>query len=295
MEYSVSNAYDDQNDNENKEKLVLEVKTVQSSAFRILIEAKKEILTDANLQFDETGIKVIAMDASHTVLVHLKLEAKNFESYYCPNKMILGVNMLNFFKLIKTMSNNDTLTLYVEQEDTLSAGVSRYSFPANSTVVDFETFRIKESDTLNNRTQKLKVLRYEEYLERFVEQEYTSDTSLYNVPVFVSKAPGLEYVLSPAPDQAYIVVYEYYLTSVEMIDATDVPKIPEIYRNVILDGAMYYAYMFRGNTQDALVAKEKFEAGLKNMRIVLINENTYVRSTMLTRSQRSTYVYRLAS
>ena len=103
---------------------------------------------------------------------------------------------------------------FVEQEDTLSTGVSRYSFPANSTVVDFETFRIKESDTLNNRTQKLKVLRYEEYLERFVEQEYTSDTSLYNVPVFVSKAPGLEYVLSPAPDKAYTVVYEYYLTSV---------------------------------------------------------------------------------
>jgi len=184
---------------------------------------------------------------------------------------------------------------FVEQEDTLSTGVSRYSFPANSTVVDFETFRIKESDTLNNRTQKLKVLRYEEYLERFVEQEYTSDTSLYNVPVFVSKAPGLEYVLSPAPDKAYTVVYEYYLTSVDLIDSTDVPKIPEIYRNVIIDGAMYYAYMFRGNTQDALVAKEKFQAGLKNMRIVLINENTYVRSTMLTRTQRSTYVYRLAS
>ena len=184
---------------------------------------------------------------------------------------------------------------FVEQEDTLSTGVTRYSFPANSTVVDFETFRIKESDTLNNRTQKLKVLRYEEYLERFVEQEYTSYTSLYNVPVFVSKAPGLEYVLSPAPDKAYTVVYEYYLTSVEMTDSTDVPKIPEIYRNVIVDGSMYYAYMFRGNTQDALVAKEKFQAGLKNMRIVLINENTYVRSTMLTRSQRSTYVYRLAS
>ena len=40
MEYSVSNAQNNQIDNENKEKLVLEVKTVQSSAFRILIEAK---------------------------------------------------------------------------------------------------------------------------------------------------------------------------------------------------------------------------------------------------------------
>ena len=58
---------------------------------------------------------------------------------------------------------------------------------------------------------------------------------------------------------------------------------------------MYYAYMFRGNTQDALVSKDKFKDGLKNMRIALINKNSYVRSTMLNRSQRSTYVYRLAS
>ena len=32
---------------------LLEVHTVQASAFRILIEALKEILTDANFEFDE--------------------------------------------------------------------------------------------------------------------------------------------------------------------------------------------------------------------------------------------------
>ena len=34
-----------------------------------------------------------------------------------------------------------------------------------------ESFRIKENTTLGNRTQKLQVLTYEEYLDRFVEQE----------------------------------------------------------------------------------------------------------------------------
>jgi|TARA_R100000234_G_scaffold15667_1_gene8546 hypothetical protein len=184
---------------------------------------------------------------------------------------------------------------FVEQEDVLTAGVTRYSFPANSTTIDFESFRIKEDSTLSNRTQKLQVLTYEEYLDRFVEQEYTSDTSLRSVPVYVAKGHGLEYILSPAPNKAYTAVYEYYLTSTDLIDSTDVPKIPEIYRNVIIDGSMYYAYMFRGNTQDAMVAEKKFKDGLKNMRMVLINKNTYVRSTMLTRTQRSTYVYRLAS
>ena len=54
------------------------------------------------------------MDSSHTVLVHLKLTADNFEYYHCPNKKILGINMINFFKLIKTMGNSDTLTLYID-------------------------------------------------------------------------------------------------------------------------------------------------------------------------------------
>ncbi len=95
---------------------LIEIKTVQSAAFRILIEALKEILTDANFEIDQTGIKIIAMDSSHTVLVHLKLNAENFELFECKKKRILGVNMLNMFKLIKTMGNNDSLTLYLEED-----------------------------------------------------------------------------------------------------------------------------------------------------------------------------------
>ena len=101
----------------------LELKTVQSSAFRVLIEALKEILTDANMEFDQTGIKIVAMDASHTVLVHLKLDATKFETFQCSNKLVIGVNMLNLFRLIKTMCNNDTLTLFVEKNNPNLLGI----------------------------------------------------------------------------------------------------------------------------------------------------------------------------
>ena len=111
---------------------ILEVKTVQSSAFRILVEALKEILTDANLEFDESGIKVMAMDSSHTVLVHLKLNSGNFESFFCKNKLILGINMINFFKLIKTMSNSDTLTLFVTEENESVLGIKIENSEKNS-------------------------------------------------------------------------------------------------------------------------------------------------------------------
>ena len=111
---------------------LLEVKTVQTSAFRVLIEALKEILTDANFEFSESGLKVIAMDSSHTVLVHLKLEANNFEHYFCENKLLLGINMINMFKLIKTMGNNDMLTLYVEENNESSLGIKIDNSEKNS-------------------------------------------------------------------------------------------------------------------------------------------------------------------
>lgn len=101
----------------------LELKTVQSSPIKILVEALKEILTDANLECDEAGIKTIAMDGNHIVLVHMKLHGSKFEHYYCPKKLILGVNMINLFKLIKTMNNNDTLTLYVDKRDQNKLGI----------------------------------------------------------------------------------------------------------------------------------------------------------------------------
>ena len=101
---------------------IMELKTVQTGPFKTLIEALKEILTDANIEFTETAMKIITMDPTQTILVHLKLEG-NFESYYCKHKIFIGVNMLNFFKLIRTLGNNDALTLFIEAENTNLLGI----------------------------------------------------------------------------------------------------------------------------------------------------------------------------
>jgi proliferating cell nuclear antigen len=99
------------------------LKTVQSIAFKILMEALKEILTDINLEFDETGITVKSIDNSRTVLIYLKLEADKFEKYYCESPRVIGINTLNLFKLIKTMNNNDTLTLYIAKDNISQLGI----------------------------------------------------------------------------------------------------------------------------------------------------------------------------
>ncbi len=97
---------------------VLTIKTVQIAPFRILMMALKDILLETNITFTKEGIKIINMDKSHTILVHLNLSAENFELYECnQDKILIGVNMLHFFKLINTIDNDDTLTIYIENDD----------------------------------------------------------------------------------------------------------------------------------------------------------------------------------
>ena len=115
---------------------LFEIKTVQSGAFRTLIEALKEILTEANLEFDSQGLKIMAVDETHTVLVYLRLHADRFENYFCPAKHILGVNMIYLFKLIKTMGNNDSLTMYLPASNPNKLGI-RMENSEKSTVTNY--------------------------------------------------------------------------------------------------------------------------------------------------------------
>ena len=97
---------------------VLVIKTVQIAPVRTLMCALKEILIETNITFQKDGIRIINMDKSHTMLAHMFLEAVNFELYECAlDKIIIGVNMFHLFKLINSIDNDDTLTIYIEKKD----------------------------------------------------------------------------------------------------------------------------------------------------------------------------------
>lgn len=114
--------------------LILELKTVQGNPFKRMIESLKEIIIDANWEFQEGDnnndldcdkgyVKVVATDTSQTVLAHLKLEGKSFERYRCTKRTIIGVNLGQFYKLIKCMTINDYLTLYISEKDPNKLGI----------------------------------------------------------------------------------------------------------------------------------------------------------------------------
>ena len=129
------------------DKYIFNVKTVQTGAIRILVESLKEILTDANFVIDENGIKLIAMDSSHTVLIHMKLDASKFEYYECKKPMKIGINMLNLFKLIKTMNNTDTLSFYIKKDNENKLGILINNQDKNTqTIYELNLLDIPEED-----------------------------------------------------------------------------------------------------------------------------------------------------
>jgi proliferating cell nuclear antigen len=135
------------NKNQTTENNILTIKTVQIAPFRTLMTALKDILIETNISFTPDGIKIINMDKSHTILVHLILPAQNFEFYECKkDKIIIGVNMFHLFKLINAIENDDTLIIYIENNDYYDGIVSNLG-------LDYENGAIKQ-----RKTQKLKLI-----------------------------------------------------------------------------------------------------------------------------------------
>lgn len=170
---------------------------------------------------------------------------------------------------------------HVEEEEVVTPGLVRYGAPTDAKLIDFDSFRIKRDDTLGNQTKKLKVISYEEYLEKYVDLEYNTSTGIRQIPNYVFKTPDQEFGIVNPPDKAYTLVYEYYRLPVDLINDTDVPSIPEQFRYVIVDGAMHFAYLFRGETQESALAQQRFEQEIKQMRSLYINRYDYMRSTVV--------------
>jgi proliferating cell nuclear antigen PCNA len=168
IEKQLKNSYEtNNNSNNNSNNNVLTIKTVQINPFRTLMTALKDILLETNISFQQDGIRIINMDKSHTILAHLYLPAQNFEFYECKKeKIIIGVNMFHLFKLINSIDNDDTLTMYIENNDYVDGIVSYLA-------LKFENGNIKQC-----KTQKLKLIEPEQEELSYPDVKFSSIINL---------------------------------------------------------------------------------------------------------------------
>lgn len=92
----------------------------------------------------------------------------------------------------------------------------------------------------------------------------------YRIPQYVFRNNQEQFGVTPIPDEPFLVEFDYWSQHSELSAHGDSTTIPTRYDNIILDGAMYYAYMFRDNFESADRIRSKFENGITDMRTRLI-------------------------
>ena len=100
---------------------MFEAKLEQGSLLKNILEAVKELVSDANFDCTSNGMALQAMDTACVSLVHLLLRDGAFDHFRCDRPLSLGVNMNSLSKIMKCATPKDSITLKAEDKgDTLS-------------------------------------------------------------------------------------------------------------------------------------------------------------------------------
>ena len=122
---------------------MVHLKTIQASAFRTVFEVLKDIINDVNLIFRPEGLTIVTLDTARVTLVHLFMPAENFEEYHCDHEQTAGLNVSNTYKLLKSVTNTDTLTMKIDDTYLLRIHIEN-SAKKSSTSFDFKLLDIND-------------------------------------------------------------------------------------------------------------------------------------------------------
>jgi proliferating cell nuclear antigen len=226
------------------------LRTVQATSFRNIFEVLKDIINDINVYFDSTGIRISTLDVARVSLVHMFLAAENFEEYSCTGEIIAGLNIGNTYKLLKSITSNDTLSISIDGPEYMLITINNESKKSKSTfslklldideeILDIPDIKMDVITTLpsvdfqricrdmGNLSNEIQISRSANYIklsclgdfanqettincQEIVEQDITNTFSLRYLNLF-TKATGM-------------------CSSVQLIQSSDDPEMPIILR-----------------------------------------------------------------
>jgi len=126
---------------------MFEARVTEASVLKKILEAIKDLVTDANFDCSSGGISLQAMDSSHVSLVSLLLKSDEFEHFRCDKTFTLGINLNSFSKILKCSGNDDIVTL--KAEDSADAITFVFESPKQDRISDFELKLLQlDSETL---------------------------------------------------------------------------------------------------------------------------------------------------
>lgn len=168
-----------------------------------------------------------------------------------------------------------------QETDTLVVGQEEYTWPTYFKAVDWNSFQVQKDDSLNVSYKTLEYMDRDDWLKNHRDEDMDSGTAGRGVPEFAFASHGNGYGITPSPDKAYTIRFNYFMNYTDITAATDVTRVPESHDSVLIDGAIYYMYMFKDNLEAAQAAFIAFEKGIKDLQTLYINNTASVRDTRI--------------
>jgi len=174
---------------------------------------------------------------------------------------------------------------------TLVPGTTEYNFPftnPNETnAVDWDSFRIQKSSTFNINTTPLRLIRHDDWVRGARPEDEDNLTEGRGSPgyVFVTAGPADSefggFGVTPNPDQAYVIVFDYYKVSPGLSAYDDAVDIPSRFDYVIINFALKHYYMFKDNIEQAQLWNTEADKSLADMKYTLMPRKDSMTSTVV--------------
>src|SRR3990167_23123 len=108
-------------------KKILYLKTAHVIQFKTLTEVLSNVLTETTWVFTApdpknpekfAGLEIATANPTRSIYTKVRLDAKEFQPYICKyDRFELGISLENLYKLLKSADKDDTMALYVEEND----------------------------------------------------------------------------------------------------------------------------------------------------------------------------------
>ena len=98
---------------------LFKLKTREGYTFKVLAELLQNSLKECCFECKPTGIYLKGVDVKKSKLICLTLMKEKFIIYKIPSNedLLLGLNLIHFYKLLKSIKRKDALTLSIDKEE----------------------------------------------------------------------------------------------------------------------------------------------------------------------------------
>lgn len=157
-----------------------------------------------------------------------------------------------------------------------------YILPADCDSPDWESFRILKDDVINQNTVPLDLISKDFWYKQYRPMDEDSVPTGRMVPcyVFMSTEGGqTSFGVTPAPDKAYTVAFDYYVIETQLDLFSDSVRIPERFNYVIINGGLKHFNMYKDNTEQGAYWTKEFDNSMSRMRQYLAPRKDDLRDT----------------